>query len=62
MLFEKAREHSPSIIIIDDLEYLQHKGNESEDGFWKPKQQLAAQINGTNLYFKNQNSACFLEA
>eukprot|EP00111_Clytia_hemisphaerica_P024063 TCONS_00070947-protein len=44
VLFEKAREHSPSIIIVDDLEYLQHKGNESEDSFWKPKQQLAAQI------------------
>ena len=46
VLFEKAREHSPSIIIVDDLEYLQHTANENEDGLWKPKQQLAAQITG----------------
>lgn len=46
VLFEKAREHSPSIIIIDDLEYLEYNSNGGEDMHDLQKQQLAFEIKG----------------
>lgn len=43
MLFGKAREYRPSIVIIDDLEYLQHTCDQNDVSRDK-KQELATQI------------------